>query len=185
MRALLFLGAILLSLSVEARVVDITCVLPANDVNGNPAQVQGVRFYANGTQIADEPACAASVDMPDGTYDFTWAAYNSVGEAAQSGPTRFTVVPERGVPEQGNPPSVNFSAVDAGPPDREYFATTPSRDSIHPDVPAGTRIRVWTLAGNVEVNSKGSTRADAAPYSVAWAEETSAGWSEPREIIWN
>lgn len=186
----LLLSVLLLTLlsplAAMARVVDISCVLPANDVNGNPAQVLGVRFYADGRQIADEPGCAASVDMADGSYDFTWAAYNSVGEAAQSAPTRFTVVPERGVPEQGNPPSVQFSSADAGPPDRVYFATTASADSIHPGVPAGTRVRVWYLSGtNVEVNSRGSTRADAAPYSLAWAEETPTGWSQPREIIWN
>ena len=181
----ILIALLLISPLAGARVVNLSCVAPTLDVNGQPAQVLGVRFYADGRQIADEPGCAASVDLAPATYNFTWAAYNSVGEAAQSLPTTFAVVPERGVPEQGNPPTVELATVDLGPPDREYFATTASRDSIHPDAPSGTRIRVWDLSGGVEVLSNGSTRAPAAPYSLAWAEETPTGWSQPREIIWN
>lgn len=183
MRTILVLLLLIPTLA-SARVVNLTCVEPALDVNGNPAQVQGIRFYADGRQIADEPACAASVDMAPGSYSFTWAAYNSVGEAVQSAPTVFAVVPERGVPEQGNPPTVELAAA-YGPPDQEYFATTASADSIHPGLPSGTRVRVWSLQGGAEVNSKGSARGQAVPYSVAWARETASGWSEPREIIWN
>ena len=189
MRALtfLFLTALLAPFA-SARVVDIACVLPANDVNGNPANVQGVRFYADGNQIADEPGCLASVDMPSGTYRFTWAAYNAVGEGAQSGPTVFQVVPEPAVPEQGAPPTVTFSVADAGPPDAEYLAMSPSADSIHPDASAGTPVRVWYVDGNnVEVNYRGSVRTSPAEstYSVAVSEQMPAGWTEPRQIVWN
>lgn len=75
--------------------------------------------------------------------------------------------------------------VDYGPADEEYIASVPSADSIHPNVSAGTRVRVWYLSGLVEVLPNGSTRASVAPYSLAWSEQTLTGWSQPREIIWN
>jgi hypothetical protein len=42
----ILIALLLVSPFASARVVNLSCVLPSLDVNGQPAQVLGVRFYA-------------------------------------------------------------------------------------------------------------------------------------------
>lgn len=110
--AILFLAASTFAL---ARPVDVDCALPIQDVNGNPANIDGVRFYADGNLLAEEPDCSATVDVPDGTYDIATSTFNATGESALSPSRRFRVHPEFGVPEtQSEAPNVSFALVGNG-----------------------------------------------------------------------
>ena len=183
---LLAIAATMFVCSAEARLVDITCTAPSLDVNGNPVNLLGVRFYADGQQIADEPGCTARVDIADGTYDFTAVAYNAIGNSQPVGPVTFRVGPDFGVPEAPTNLFIALPDSGSGPPDLTYVSTSPSADSIHPGLPAGTSVRVWIVDGlNVFVGANGSTMASSDYWAVSWSYQLADGtWSAQQLVEW-
>lgn len=163
--------------AVEVRVI---WTLPELDVNGNPAQVTGVRLFNDDRLVVELGAVQGYVmDLPHDTpYSFRVSAGNSEGWGLRSVATEgVTPPPPRGVPVQMDPPEV---LVTIGEPvaDIRYRSDAPSRDSIHPAAPAGAAIEIAVLQGDAfQVNPNGSASADGY-WEVLVRHDDGSGWTE-------